>query len=37
MHFNKHEKNNTLLSFQEKFSFENALCTIQSNSPTFDF
>ena len=37
IHFNKHEKNNTLLSFQEKLTIENALCTIQSNSLTFHF
>ena len=37
IHFNKHEKNNTLLSFQEKSTTENTLCTIQSNSPTFNF
>ena len=37
IHFNKHEKNNTLLSFQEKFSIENALCTIENNSLTFNF
>ena len=28
IHYNKHEKNNTLTSFQEKFTIENALCTI---------
>ena len=37
IHFNKHEKNNTLLSFQEKSTTENTLRTIQSNSPTFNF
>ena len=28
IHYNKHKKNNTLTSFQEKFTIENALCTI---------
>ena len=37
IYFNKHEKNNTILSFQEKFAIENALCAIQSNSLNFHF
>ena len=37
IHFNKHKKNNTILSFQEKFTIENALCAIQSSSLTFHF
>ena len=37
IHYNKHKKNNTLISLQEKFATENALCTIQSNSLTFHF
>ena len=37
IHFNKHEKNNTILSFQEKFAIKNALCSIRSNSLTFHF
>ena len=27
MHYKKHEQNNSLLTFQEKFPLENALCT----------
>ena len=37
IHFNKHENNNSILSFQEKFAIENALCAIQINSLTFHF
>ena len=37
IHLNKHEKNNTILSFQENFMIENALCSIQNNSLTFHF
>ena len=37
IHFNKHQKNNTLTIFQEKFAIQNALCTIQGNSLTFHF
>ena len=37
IHINKHEKNNTILSFQEKFAIENALSNIQNNSLTFQF
>ena len=37
IHFNKHEKNNTILSFQKIFAIKNVLCTIQNNSLTFHF
>ena len=37
IHFNKHEKNITILSFQKIFGIKNALCTIQNNSLTFQF
>ena len=37
IHFNKHQKNNTLTTFQEKFAIQNALCIIQGNSLTFHF
>ena len=37
IHFNKHEKNNTILSFQKNFEIKNALCTIQTNYLTFQF
>ena len=39
IHLNKHDrnKNNKILSFQEKFSIDNALCTIRSSSLTFHF
>ena len=37
IHFNKHQKNNTLTTFQEKFTIQNALCIIQGNSLTFHF
>ena len=37
IHFNKHEKNNTILSFQKIFAIKNALCTIQNNSLIFHF
>ena len=37
IHFNKHEKNNTLSSFRERFTIENALCNTQNNSLTFLF
>ena len=37
IHFNKHEKNNTLSDFKKKFTIENALCKIQNNSRTFHF
>ena len=39
IHLNKHDrnKNNKILSFQEKFSIDNALCAIRSSSLTFHF
>ena len=37
IHFNKHEKNNTILSFQKIFAIKNPLCSIQNNSLTFHF
>ena len=33
----KNEKTNSLLTFQETFSIDNALCTIENNSITFNF
>ena len=32
IHYKKHEQNNSLLTFQEKFAIENALCTIENDS-----
>ena len=37
IHNNKHEKNNTILNFQQKFTINNALCAIENNSLTFTF
>ena len=37
IHFNKHEKNNILSSFKEKFTTENAFCNIENDSTTFHF
>ena len=38
IHFSKHQKENTITTFQEKFTIQqNALCTIQRNSLTFHF
>ena len=37
IHYKKHEQNNSLLTFQEKFAIENALCTIENDSMNFDF
>ena len=37
IHFNKHDKNNTLSTFKEKFEIQNALCNTQNNSLTFLF
>ena len=36
-HYNKHEKNNTILNFQQKFTINNPLCAIENNSLTFTF
>ena len=35
--YKKHEQNNSLLTFQEKFAIENALCTIEDDSIFFNF
>ena len=37
IHYKKHEQNNSLLTFQEKFAIENALCTIDNDSINFNF
>ena len=37
IHYNKHEKNNTILNFQQKFTINNALCTIENNCLTLNF
>ena len=37
IHYKKHEQNNSLLTFQEKFAIENALCTIENDSINFNF
>ena len=36
IHYKKHEQNNSLLVFQEKFAIENALCTIENGSINYD-
>ena len=36
INYKKHEQNN-LLTFQEKFVIENALCTIENDSIIFNF
>ena len=35
--YKKHEQNNSLLTFQEKFAIENALSTIENDSIIFNF
>ena len=35
--YKKHEQNNSLLTFPEKFAIENALCTIENDSIIFNF
>ena len=37
INYKKHEQNNSLLTFQEKFVIENALCTIENDSIIFNF
>ena len=37
IHFNKHEKENTLPVFRERFEIQNALCNTQNNYLTFLF
>ena len=37
IHYKKHEQNNTLLTFQEKFAIKNALCIIENDTILFNF
>ena len=37
IYYNKHEKNNTILNFQQNVAINNALCTMENNCLTFTF
>ena len=37
IHYKKHEQNNTLLIFQEKFAIKNTLCIIENDTILFNF
>ena len=37
IHYNKHQKNNTIPNFQQNFTISNTLCAIENNSLTFTF
>ena len=37
VHYKKHEQNNSLLKFQDRFAIENSLCTIENDSIIFNF
>ena len=37
IHYKKHEQNNSLLTFQEKFAMKKTLCTIENDSINFNF